>query len=73
MFSGLIIKNNSRILTRTRNLLINRNYSSSMSKRGLVLGLYSSESDGKDDLKLTKFGENYNASVSGKLLEQINM
>lgn len=41
------------------------------SQRGLVLGVYSAE--GKNEISFTKFAEKYNASVDGKLLEQINM
>lgn len=40
-------------------------------KRGLVLGVYSS--DGQDDVKFTRFAQKYNESTAGKLLEQIKI
>ncbi|XP_055636608.1 cytosol aminopeptidase-like isoform X2 [Toxorhynchites rutilus septentrionalis] len=48
-----------------------RLYSSMSDKRGLVLGVYST--DGQDDVRLTKFAQKYNESTSGKLLEQIKI
>lgn len=47
-----------------------RSYAS-MSKKGLVLGVYSSE--GKDEVKFTPYAQKYNESTAGKLLEQINI
>jgi hypothetical protein len=40
-------------------------------KRGLVLGVYTS--DGKDDITLTPYAKKYNESTSGELLKQISI
>ncbi|XP_055612198.1 cytosol aminopeptidase-like isoform X2 [Uranotaenia lowii] len=62
----------SYLLVRYRNSVLAQRFFSSMSnKRGLVLGVYSSE--GNDDVKFTKFAEKYNESTAGKLLEQIKI
>ncbi|XP_053694078.1 cytosol aminopeptidase-like isoform X2 [Sabethes cyaneus] len=62
----------SYLLVRYRNSVLAQRFFSSMSdKRGLVLGVYSSE--GQDDVKFTKFAQKYNESTAGKLLEQIKI
>ncbi|XP_055547539.1 cytosol aminopeptidase-like isoform X2 [Wyeomyia smithii] len=62
----------SYLLVRYKNSVLAQRFFSSMSdKRGLVLGVYSSE--GQDDVKFTKFAQKYNESTAGKLLEQIKI
>ncbi|XP_058821444.1 cytosol aminopeptidase-like isoform X2 [Topomyia yanbarensis] len=62
----------SYLLVRYKNSVLAQRFFSSMSdKRGLVLGVYSSE--GQDDVKFTQFAQKYNESTAGKLLEQIKI
>ncbi|XP_062561028.1 cytosol aminopeptidase-like isoform X2 [Armigeres subalbatus] len=63
----------SYLLVRYKNSVLTQRFFSSMSdKRGLVLGVYSTD-DGTDDVKFTKFAQQYNESTAGKLLEQIKI
>ncbi|XP_058445653.1 cytosol aminopeptidase-like isoform X2 [Malaya genurostris] len=62
----------SYLLVRYKNSVLARRLFSSMSdKRGLVLGVYSSED--QEDVKFTQFAQKYNESTAGKLLEQIKI
>ncbi|XP_037048700.1 cytosol aminopeptidase-like isoform X2 [Bradysia coprophila] len=61
----------SFLIKQSSSLFRSRFYSSMTDRRGLVLGVYTSE--GNDDISLTPYAKKYNESTSGELLKQISI
>ncbi|KAG4074890.1 hypothetical protein HA402_009315 [Bradysia odoriphaga] len=64
-------KLSSFLIKQSSSLFRSRFYSSMTDRRGLVLGVYTSE--GNDNISLTPYAKKYNESTSGELLKQISI